>query len=315
MASRSSRSGGGSRSSFSSGGSRSSFSSSRSSSRSSFSSGPSLRRSSSSSSGYHRHHHVGHTVHHHVGYGHNSHVHIKMGPIGGLVFGFIFFIILASVFISSFTASINNAIQDMNVSKTAYTKYQNMISRAEKDEKYRVKGTIDYIRYDDVYDKYYIEYSFIDSENEKYTQLSYAMYDYSDYITMNPGDSIDIALSEPYFMSDQFTDSINMDFKYVDLDNFAEYQDFDFDFKFAKIGKLVVIVASAVIFIIFIIAFRTAIKKKSSDNENSSTTSTSSTTNSTTQDNTQKDQYCAYCGSKISSSDTKCPLCGAQNKR
>ena len=299
MGSRSSRSSGGSRSSFSSGGSRSSFSSRSHSSSSSF------RRSSSSSSGYHRHHHSS-PIHRSYGYHHSTHLHIRLGPVGGLIFGFVFFLILSSIIIMGMSASINNIAQEVQVSHDAYYKYQDMISYAKQNPNYLVTGTIESIDYDEFYDLYYIRYSFKDASGHKQKQKTYAMYDSYDFQTKSVGEDIELALSQPHKQSSNTTDSINADFQYVELDNFAEYQTLRSELKSTNTGRLIVLIISSIIFIVFVVSFYNTIKKKNAERDNS--TSTQTTTTST-------DVYCAYCGSKIPQGADKCPLCGANNKK
>lgn len=280
---------GGSRGSHSSGGSSRGSSSSSSSSRmsSSYSHG---RRVSHHSSYYHGHHHH----HHHHG--------------GGIVITskyavFIFLIILASIFTFVFITSLNHNNQFLKKIETDREYYIGMIERAELNpDQYVKEGKITGLFNNDACNKWYIEYEIPTSTGGRLEGYTFSVYEYEEIKQYHVGQILEFAVDTPVVTSS--TDSINMGYKDIPLENDGEYQDAK---STVTLMWVLTIASCTTIFGLFIGMFKKM--KREKENEESKTQY------SPVSKSESQFDYCPYCQSKMSKYSTSCPNCGASFRK
>lgn len=263
------------------------------------------------SSGPSHYHHGPHYRHHH-----RTSIYIggRSYPASPLTVGIVcifFAMFIALIFLFVNVTNRSMMIDELKEVERSYTYYQNMISHAEQNPEYQVEGEIDGIYYDYIYDRYYIEYSVNNPMGHSIiSEASFAMYDYEQTLNMKKGDKIYIAVDAIPVQYD--TDSINMDYKNISLEEDADYILVKSDISYYT--RIVIILAIseglALALVVFLIVKNS---KKKNDKEETETTST--TTPSTTPSQTENDNYCDYCGSKLPDNSNKCPLCGAHSKK
>jgi len=297
--------GGGSRSS----GGRSSFGGG---SRSHGSSLGSSRRSSMRSSHYHMG--LGPRPPHH----HRGGIHIYHGgpvnPFAVLISFAFFFIFLFGVLFFVNMSSRSVYEDNLNIIEQDYNYYQEMISYAEDHPEYQVVGVIDAIKYDSEFGSYYIDYSYHYGHNDffKNTQSTFATYSFDDIKSLNLEKGAPILLAIEDTDIDMFTDSIDMAYKNVSLEEDPEYK-----LALKKIAhkknmtKIFGAILAGIVVITIVISFL-IIKKNKNKKVEETGSSTTNNNNSTTTD-TSTEKYCNYCGAKLPEGKTKCPLCGASN--
>ena len=292
---RGSRSGGG-RSSFGGGGGRSSFSSGGRSSRSSFGG------HSSHGFGGHSHHHtvyIGprrHRHHHYYGgYGYGGGV--SVNPLYAILAFFIFFTAVAGFAIGGNIAyeeeSVEIAISDYNF-------YQDLITNAE-NKGYIVTGTVVNEYYDYEVGKWWLDYK-VPGSNQIYETFS--VYTDEQVRHISPDDPIQIALDRKVMSS--LAENIDVNFKYVELEDFSLYILANESLTYLKTVRTVCLTICGALVAILVVAIVKGVKK---GEETSSVSSSSTTSRPVSSSST-----CRYCGTVHESGTKKCNNCGAQLK-
>ena len=289
---RGSRSGGG-RSSFSGGG-RSSFSSGRSS-RSSF--GGHSRHSF----GGHSHHHtvyIGPRRHHHHyygGYGYGGGV--SANPLYVILAFFIFFTGIAGFAIGGNIAyeeeSVEIAISDYNF-------YQDLIATAERNGNV-VTGTVVNEWYDSDVDRWWLDYK-VPGSNKIFETFS--VYTDEQVRQISPDDPILIAVDRKVMSA--AADTIDVNFKYVELEDFSLYKMANDSLSYLKTVRVVCLTICGVLVAALVLSIVKSAKK--------SLGSSSSSTSGTTSGPVSSSSTCRYCGTVHESGTKKCNNCGAQLK-
>lgn len=264
------------------GGGRSHFSSSSSSGgRSHYSS------SRSSSSSYHRP--IGGGYHHrggvHVGY----HFHMPLTAKSALIFFGIFFAVITFMLI----IGINAVSSNIDIIKLDYDSYQSLIEMAMENDDYVRYATITG-KYPSTKNRYYLEYTL--HEGPGYEYDTFAIYTKEEVDQFKVGDTIKIAVEDK--VVNMFTATIPFDYYNSDITKDAEYMSQSSTrtiLIFIAIGTGVASIALIVL----------GIKKKKKEQEEPLGSSTLAETSSTP-------KSCKYCGTRLSSSDSKCPGCGAK---
>lgn len=287
-----------------SGGGGRSHSSSRSSFGRSHSSGSIGRShvSRPSSSTIHRHHgpvghgHTHYPHHHHRTYVYHSGHGVLISPLSALFMVLMFFCFIFTIIMF---VNVNEAKNMLGAIQNDYEYYQSIIEYAETHPSCQIEGEIIGKYYDDKYDKYFIEYKY-----KHVTDYSFYIYDEQDINNMNIGDTILLACD-----SVDKTITINMDYKNYSLEEDGEY---NYYLKRSKNGFLAYIgVAGIIAMIVIVSVIETKYRKKEKESDTTTSTTTSTTTNTSAQTN----QYCAYCGSKVTNDSAKCSVCGATNRK
>lgn len=289
----------------SSGSSRRSSSSSRSSgARSHFSNRATSSRSQlnrhQSHSSIRPHHHGG--IHIHTGYhlhtgGSGASINLSQKSSKLIFLGVALFLI--GIFIFATSALISTQKDNLKTCESSYTHYQNMITVAENDSRYKRQGEILAIKYDMDFQLWYIEYGVYFSILEDTPTIkasTFAMYDDIEIQKFHIGDYINIAVESMHIS--EFTDSINMDYASVALEDDPEYSYIKTQNIISNIIRIILIIA---LLIVAVITIKTAISKPKEQPQ---------TLNNTPSAQTNK---CSYCGSKIldPAQTSKCPNCGA----
>ena len=274
---------------------------SRSSSRSfSRSSSRSFSSGSRSSFGGHSRHIGGHYHHHHpirLRFGRRYYVYSSGTTSGLTIVGvFLFF---ALIFTLGFGVSRGAAKDELALVEEEYYYYQNMITLAEsRTGTYAVvDAKVVQNEYDPEVDKYRLIY-----ELEKTFGFPEEGYTYLTYETSHSINST-IKVAVTNYNIDNETDSIDVNFKYIALEDVGEYQLAKKDLRSANIPFIICILVDVAIIggTIFYL-----IKKKEVEEVDS---------NSSTTQTTSSERYCSYCGSHLDDSVSKCPGCGASAKR
>lgn len=288
---RGSRSGGG-RSSFGGGG-RSSFGGGRSS-RSSFG-GPSY--SHRGGFGGHRHHHtvyIGPRRHHHYYYGGG----VSTSPLSALVIVLIFFTFFFGLIGFGMSGNVAYEEESVQIAIEDYNFYQNMIDDA-RDEGNIVNGIVVNKYYDYEVEKYYIVYRLPGLSENFETFSVYSLEEVSKY---KSGGAIPIALDRSTINFD--TESIDLDFENIELEEFSLYVMANSALKSAKTTRTVCLtIAGALLVIVIIVIAKSSKKSSASDTSGVSGSVGSSSASSAT---------CKYCGTVHEPGTKKCSNCGAQ---
>ena len=289
---RGSRSGGG-RSSFGGGG-RSSFSGGGRSSRSSFG-GPSYSHRGGFGGGP-RHHHTVYIGprrhHHHHYYGGGG----SASPLSVLVVVLIFFTFFFGLIGFGMSGNISYEEESVQIAIEDYNFYQNMIDEAREDGNI-IDGIVVNKYYDYEVEKYYIVYR-VPGINQNFETFSvYTLEEVSKY---KSGGTIPLALDRSTISYD--TESIDLDFENVELEEFSLYVMANGALKSAKTTRTVCLTIAGALLVIVIIIFVKSSKK--SESPSVSTGSTGSATSSSA--------TCKYCGTVHEPGTKKCSNCGAQ---
>ena len=303
--------------SHSSGGSRASsgFSSSRSSSSRS-SSGFSSSRSSSSRVGGSstRSYHSGR--HYHRGGG----VYIngrQMGPIGTIIFYFVFLILFSGMWAVGGFVIGNQRQEELNKIKEDYAYYQNMITVAKQnntpDEQYIITGTVTGKFLSDYANKWYLTYSFSGQGGATYNGETYAIYSRSDVANIIPNvTTIQLAADSPVITAN--TDTVNMDYENTTLNDDGYYLEAKKSLLFPQILCFVVAGGSAILFISLIVKSIKNLKSGESSNEKLTSNADKLGNENNTEQAAKQQKYCDYCCSEIPQGKSKCPNCGARKQ-
>lgn len=178
------------------------------------------------------------------------------------------------------------------------TYYISMISYATAHPDYQVTGKITGKFRNDDCGKWYLTYSLETNDGRTLEGYTYSVYSINEIEQFVVGDDILLAVdSIPVTMR---TDSINMDYINIPLDNDGEYIGAKNSKRTAMIMVIACFGASVVVAILTFIKAKKSMKLNELEKEKAS---------SLPQDEGVK--RCKYCGSKQNPEDTKCPNCGA----
>lgn len=204
-------------------------------------------------------------------------------------------------------SSINGQLEKI---KEDYSYYQNMIEVADSMENQNVDGYIIYgtitgkdLKYDN---KYYLTYSFEAKDgsivDNGYTFSTYTFEEVKDLI---PGVS-QIKLALETNQSNEYTDSIDYNYKYTTLEDDGEYTQITKNKQTLETYLIVLISATVVCLIIMAVILIKGLKK-----EKSETQELNANTSRTIQETPRKEMHCRYCGSIVLDGKTSCDNCGA----
>lgn len=178
------------------------------------------------------------------------------------------------------------------------TYYISMISYATAHPDYQMTGKITGKFRNDDCGKWYLTYSLETNDGQTLEGYTYSVYSINEIEQFVVGDDILLAVdSIPVTMR---TDSINMDYINIPLDNDGEYIGAKNSKRTAMIMVIACFGASVVVAILTFIKAKKSMKLNELEKEKAS---------SLPQDEGVK--RCKYCGSKQNPEDTKCPNCGA----
>lgn len=185
---------------------------------------------------------------------------------------------------------------DIRIIENDYEYYQTMIDYAELHPEYIIEGTVINPYYNEDADKWYVAYYFYTSygvENRGYT---FSIYTAEEAASFHAGDTILLAVNELPLTG--YTDSINMDYKDMPIEQDGEYVT-------CLNGKNNAIIFGTISGIVtFGIIVALIVIRKKTIKIDDQPTKTQATTKSTK-------RYCPYCGSTISAKAEKCKNCGA----
>lgn len=237
------------------------------------------------------------------------------------VLAFIVFFLFSGILIT------NAGKQSLQTIEADNLRYKEMITYANQDNDYLIKGVItDQFKNEDC-DKYYITYAFPISpvaDENLYAQYNNDLrnntlstnwvlgYSYSVYtleqvssVEFQKGKLIDLAINDSKTSINSTTDSIPIDFLDIPLEQDGEYI---LAKGSVKTGTIFITICSILI-VCCIIGQIVIIKNSKKLVENTSTSSTDSTPSSSAQ-SAQKLNKCEYCGATLPDGTVKCPNCG-----
>ena len=178
--------------------------------------------------------------------------------------------------------------------------YLNMIDYAKQHSDYQKQAEVTGRFYDESANKWFITYSI--KYNDGYSRLSgytFAQYSSSDIYSIIVGDEITVAVDNKRVNFQ--TDSINMDYENVELEDIGEYISAKKSFRNNTIAWTIFVVLDvATVSGIVLYAY----KKKQLEDEKEEKEEKKAA-------QAAARSRCRYCGSSLSSTDKKCPCCGA----
>lgn len=205
-----------------------------------------------------------------------------------------FFILVLFGFMSTLGLIASNDKIDKIKADNAY--YISMISYATAHPDYQVTGKITGKFRNDDCGKWYLTYSIETANGGTLEGYTYSVYSINEIEQFVVGDDILLAIdSIPVTMR---TDSINMDYINIPLENDGEYVGAKNSKRTAMIMTIACFGASVVVAVLTFIKAKKSMKLNELEKEKASS-----------QDESVK--RCKYCGSKQNPEDTKCPNCGA----
>jgi len=210
----------------------------------------------------------------------------------------IFFAIIFAIIGFSSIGDISYHKESVEIAIDEYYFYQNMIDNAieHRNEGYIVNGTVINKYVDDGVGKYYIVYT-LPGMNEEFE--TFAVYSLSEVSKYSQGSPIELALGGP--VVNENTESIDTDFKNVELEEFSLYILANEHVE-SSIWRVVLCLGVPAI-LIAILVFVSKKKSKLVSTEVSENTQTN-----------EAETKCRYCGSTLDAGTRKCPNCGANLK-
>ena len=209
------------------------------------------------------------------------------------IFSMIFFTIIIFIFAVVEFYPITSSINMVKKIKSDYIYYQDMIAYAEEHPERLIEGTVQTFYLNENCNKYYVTYYFYTDSNERVDGYTYSIYTYSQALAIKNAITIQLAVDE-YPLTTQ-TDSINLDYKHLPLEQDGEYV-------ISKNNITAHIVTEIFLDLIVILMIIYTIKKVKSKIEKVGLNG----------EIKPKFKYiCTYCGAKLSENDTTCPKCGS----
>lgn len=193
--------------------------------------------------------------------------------------------------------------------------YIQMIEYAEEHTEYQKEGEITGRFYNEDFEKWYITYSI---PYGNYQQFDLDGYTFSVYTTedmkkpeFQVGKKLIFAVDNPDV--DMFTDSINMEYKNIPLENDGEYV-YNVRSRNSTIGVVCALVAIIVTLVtIAIVKIKKSVQNEDNLGKQISTILAETKANNKNNEQTeQKPKQCIYCGNYLDESDKKCPSCGSR---
>ena len=237
---------------------------------------------------HHHHHYYG-------GYGYGGGV--SVNPLYVILAFFIFFTGMAGFAIGGNIAyeeeSVEIAISDYNF-------YQDLIATAERNGNV-VTGTVVNEWYDSDVDRWWLDYK-VPGSNKIFETFS--VYTDEQVRQISPDDPILIAVDRKVMSA--AADTIDVNFKYVELEDFSLYKMANDSLSYLKTVRVVCLTICGVLVAILVLSIVKSAKK--------SLGSSSSSTSGTTSGPVSSSSTCRYCGTVHESGTKKCNNCGAQLK-
>ena len=218
----------------------------------------------------------------------------KTSAIRGLVITF--FVLILFGFMS--TLGLIAAKDQVEKIESDHTYYVNMINYATAHPDYQVTGKITGKFRNDDCGKWYLTYSLKTGNNQTLEGYTYSVYSIEEIDQFVIGNDILLAVdSNPVTMQ---TDSINMDYINIPLNNDGEY----IGAKNSKRTSIIMTIAffggSVVVAVLTFLKAKKSMKLNELEKEKASPLAQN-----------ENVKRCKYCGSKQNPQDTKCPNCGA----
>ena len=228
---------------------------------------------------------------------------------GGKTNLFISLIVIALFFVllTSFGASGEKSV--IKKIKVDYTYYHQMIANAEQDSSYLKEGIITDLFYNDQVDKWYYTYEIERGSGLPLEGYTYSVYTNEEISTKKIGSVIKIAVNNNKVTLQ--TDSIPIEFKYINYVDDGEYIDAMKDLKVLNAFKIVSwVVVAALVAGMIIYMVKT---KKREDIEAEEIKTREKEKHELEKKKIEKDLdwRCDYCGKLNSANESKCDACGA----
>ena len=261
-------------------------------------------RSFSSSRHVSRHTSLHHPMHHH-------HRHIRI-RIGGRYYGYgdgvspvvallLFFIIFVGMITLGTGMSRGSLKDEMNFYESQHVHYKGMIDYAKEHEEYIVKANVTARWYDEYSGKYWLDYE-IETGGEPLKGYTYPCYTLSQTNGL-VGKEIDVAVDG--LPITQYTDSVDLAFENVGLEDDADYMSAKDSYKSTNTTFVITLTITILLIVVLVWYSIKRLQLEEDDNKEKKVISPS-TGNSKS--------YCRYCGSAYSNGENKCSSCGANLK-
>lgn len=223
------------------------------------------------------------------------------------IFGaFLMFLCLACV------ASFFSAKQDIQKIVTDQAYYINMIEYAEEHPEYQKEGEITGRFYKEDVDRWYITYSLPTMAGGTLKGYTFSVYSTEDMrkSEFQVGTKIILAVDNPHV--NILTDSINMEYKNIPLENDGEYLQ---AIRSRNSSIIFACIFGAVSITLIVIGFSKIKKEAQNEDDLGKAFSSSDTVAGKilgSQNEEQKPKHCIYCGNYVGDEEKKCPSCGSR---
>ena len=223
------------------------------------------------------------------------------------VFG-VFLLFFGLACVASFFSA-KETIQKI-VTDQAY--YINMIEYAEEHPEYQKEGEITGRFYNEDVDRWYITYSLPTMAGGILKGYTFSVYSTEDMKKpeFQVGQPLTLAVDNPNV--NILTDSINMEYKNIPLENDGEYLQ---AIRSRNSSIIIACVFGAVAITLIVVGFVKIKKEAQNEAELGKVTAGNSVlgnNGSSQKANEQKPRHCVYCGNYVSDEDKKCPSCGSR---
>lgn len=217
----------------------------------------------------------------------------KTSVIRGLFTAF-FVLILFGLMATLGLVTANNQIDDIKVDRV---RYLNMISRATSDPSFQRTGKITGTFRNDS-GKWYFTYSLETNDGQTLEGYTFSVYTLEEIDQFVVGDPVLLAVDSRIVTMQ--TDSIDMGYKDIPLENDGEYIGAQNSRRTALIVMVVCFGASVAVAVLACVKAKKSMQLNEQEKEQASSQSSS-----------ENVKRCKYCGSKQNPEDTNCPNCGA----
>jgi hypothetical protein len=171
----------------------------------------------------------------------------------------IFFILFVFALMAAiaFSSIAGLSKEKVGIIEADYMYYQDIIEDANEsaesgDTSYIVEGTVVSKKQNTDTEKWYVTYYFLDGDGHKVYGYTYSVYTWDVVKDMDPGDTILLAVDSNPITQD--TDSINLDYADMTLEDDGEYVVYLNNYKTYNTLSIVLYVASAMLIVVGIIA-------------------------------------------------------------
>lgn len=220
------------------------------------------------------------------------------------------------IFASLLVVSIFGNIEERNVIIADRERYISMINYAEQNPEYQREGRVKGKAYNGDAGKWYYEYVILTEDYGYLEGYTYSVYSQEEIDKINLGDTIVFAVDENPVTYN--TDSINMDYKNIPLENDGEYITTINSNKMLTVVMLIFVIIFIVSLVLAIRTFRKNVARKKEGTEEKDAgihdeKPSSGNVFAEFEDNTKKPpKKCPYCGSTMKDGEKKCKNCGAE---